>query len=215
MLLDVLDEVGAWDPPDGGDEGDGPWHDDADLAAQYEYATELANGAIAAEQDRLAEDVQDQLARRPGFDDKLARAMDRIARGTYTPGPMYRDRSPDGQFTADPSTACGAHRDDFGRCGARYHDAGCLEVLRGSAATSDAEAVLAWRQALLAGAASNGALLANGLEPSWDELLSGDPGAGSVEALEYMRAQLGISGKNLPGPARPVPGHLAVELGLK
>lgn len=214
-LLDVLDEVEAVNPP-GGDEDYGPWRDDADLAAQYEYVAELADGAIGRERIRAAEDAEDARAPRRSFDDKLKRAMDRASRGTLAPGPMDRDRSPGGRFTTDPETACGAHRDDFGRCGARYHDAGCLEVFRASAATSDADAVGAWNQALLSGAASSGALLASHIEPGWDELLSGEPGPGSAAALEYMREQLGIGGRaDLPRPPRPIPDSLAEELGLR
>jgi hypothetical protein len=206
VLLDVLDEVNGVPPagPGAGDEDDGPWHDEADLAAQYEHVTALAGGAAIRDQIRLEEDAADELAGRQGSYDRMARALDRAARGTYTPPAMYRDRSPGG--------CNGGSRDDYGRCASRYHLSNCAEVSRASAATSDAEAVTAWNQALLSGAASNGALLANGIEPTWDDLLSGEPGVTSAEALEYMRAQLGI--RTGPAPARPVPGHLAQEMGL-
>jgi hypothetical protein len=164
---------------------------------------------------RASADAEDAQRVRPRFEDKIKRAMDRVARGTYLPGPMFADRDEAGRWAA-PETACGAHRDDFGRCAARYHDAACLEVARGSAATSDATAVEAWNRVLRSGSEASAALLSNAHRTGqdWDEALAG-PGPGSADVLAYMREQLGIGGRaDLPQPARPAAGSMAGILGL-
>jgi hypothetical protein len=166
--------------------------------------------AGASEAQRAAQDIEDALARRPSFDHKIARALQRIGQGTYTPDAYYRDRTADGQFTG---RVCGEGLDDFGRCRSRYHDSACLEVLRASAATSGAETVLAWNRALRRNGDTAAALaLANAEAASWDDLLGPDEAA-SIDALTHVRQLLGLGG---PAPQhRPDLGWLRRDLGLR
>lgn len=186
---------------------------DYGLASDYglDEVSELAGSAVAAEQRRAEQDAQDARAGRRLPEDRLARALDRIQSGTYLPGPMYRDREADGRFRSE--TACHAHRDEFGNCGARFHDAGCLTVALGEAATGSAEAAEAWRRTLNAGAPVAGArLLASADYGDVLDEAAGIGGPADTRALGAMRAILGLPA--VPGPARPSAGSLAEEIGL-
>jgi hypothetical protein len=146
-LLEVLDEVEAEEALPGGDWG--LWDDQADLSNVYDYsgAFSALDAAGEAEAARLGEDLEDRLAVRPSFQTRWDRAMQRISSGTYTPPAYYRP--------AEPETACHAHRDAYGRCGARYHSPLCLETARQEASTGSARAVEAWRAQLLSNQATS------------------------------------------------------------
>jgi hypothetical protein len=152
-------------------------------AIELADVTALADHVQATEQQRLAEDVEDQLARRPRFEDKLARAIDRISRGTYSPQGMYaQGRDPAGQFAPN---GCGL-LDDFGRCSSRYHSGECFETVRSSAATGNAEAAEAWNRTLRRGtpAAAAALVLSNTPEP--------EPGPADQPTYRAMRQLLGL-----------------------
>lgn len=207
--LDVMAELDAGDLPPGEDYGLEDGYGLAGSLADLGRTIELA-GTVEAQ--RRAEDIEDLTAGRRSDEARLARAVQRIERGSYLPAGMYRDREADGRFRSE--TACHAHRDAYGRCGARFHDAGCLEVFRGEAAAGSHDAALAWRRTLNEGSAVSGAtLLANHTGTDWDEQL-GEPGPGALEALAWMRGQLGVSGPQ-PLAGRPTAGDLARELGLR
>src|SRR6266516_1214928 len=119
-LAEVMAEIEA--------EGDdyGPWDDQADLTNDvYDFsgAIEALDATGEAGAQRLGEELEDRLAVRPSFQSRWDRAMQRISSGTYTPSPYYRP--------AEPETACHAHRDAYGRCGARFHSPLCIETARG------------------------------------------------------------------------------------
>ena len=95
--------------------------------------------ASAREAQRQAEDAGDQRARtqgrpsqRPGFEDRMARALDRIGRGTYVSaiaGEPVRDGMA-ARFSAE--FACGP-ADQNGYCLSRYHALDCIHVGAGDA----------------------------------------------------------------------------------
>jgi hypothetical protein len=208
-LVDALGEVasedpgGRWDPPPG--EDDGPWDDEAALAAEMDSAMiDLANSgydldqlaginetielSTTAEALRQAEDAEDALALRPKFEDKLARAIDRLSRGTYLPAGMYaQGRDASGQFA---SHGCGP-LDDFGRCSSRYHAGECFETFRGEAATGTAAAIDAWRGTLLSNyqAAVELSNAQADLDAQTEAALSGP---NDVETYQAMRGILGL-----------------------
>lgn len=197
-LADVLTELGDADGlgemyDDGPADPDGYELEDA-LAAEVEAAeAELSNSgydlsqladvgatidlSTATAAQRHAEDAQGMPAETEA---RTAHLLSRVERGTYTP-PQHDDAS----------GSCGP-RDDFGRCAARYHDAGCLTVLAAEAANGSAESALAWRQQLLSNHGSTRALqLAN------EQLAVQDESAGaaivrSSAAYQGMRGILGI-----------------------
>jgi hypothetical protein len=196
-LADVMAEIEAEEAlPD----DYGPWDDSADLSNVYDYSGAFAavDAAGEAEAQRLAEDVEAALERRPSFQTRMDRALDRIGRGTYTTPAYYRE--------PEPSYGCGQGYDDFGRCAARFHQASCLETARGEAATGSARAVEAWNHTLLANQeAAPIDLAAPALDTSWEDLLGPDGGPGApadLETLNAMREMLGISSRELPNPAR-------------
>ena len=135
QLDEVLAEVEAEDY--------GPWDDSAELSNVLDYSAAFSalDAAGEAEAQRLGEDLEDQLAVRPSFQVRWDRAMQRIGSGSYTTPAYYRQ--------PEPETACHAHRDAYGRCGARFHSPLCIETARGEAATGSARAVEAWRAQLL------------------------------------------------------------------
>jgi len=196
-VLEAIDEAGAEESagmlPDGGEDY-GPWDDSAQLSAgeydaiglagDFGELGELVDAAGHTEAQRIAEDAEDRLARRPLMEDKIARALDRLSRGTYLPPPMYRDRDEAGQFAPN---GCGP-LDDFGRCSSRYHSGECFETVRSSAATGDYDAALAWRRALNRGTPAMAAMmLANAM---------GEPEPGPADRRTYlgMRRILGLGG---------------------
>jgi hypothetical protein len=170
----------------------GPWDDYTDLSGGLERASAALDAQMGTGAASLGEDIQDAIAdtRRPKSEDKLARAFDRIARGTYTPPGYYRP--------AEPETACHAHRDAYGRCGARFHSPLCIETARGEAATGSARAAEAWNAQLLANQEDSPVDLASptGLDTSWDDLLGPDGGPGvpaDWDTIGEMRKILGIT----------------------
>lgn len=205
-LLEVLDEVEA-------EEVLGELPGEADLANDYDYvdlsgglerASAALDATMATEAQRQAADLSGALERRPTFERRWARAIERIGDGTYTPPGYYRQ--------PEPETACHAHRDAYGRCGARFHDEGCMETARGEAATGSARAVEAWNNTLLANQeAAPTDLAAPALDSTWEDLLGGDGGPGvpsDLATLQAMRQMLGITSTELPNPARFPAGRL-------
>jgi hypothetical protein len=119
-----------------------------ELAGDFGELDAIMDRAAGHQQQVIAEDVEDQLARRPRFEDKIARAVDRLSRGTYLPQGMYaQGRDPSGQFAP---VGCG-RLDTYGRCSSRYHDGGCMEPVRSSAATGDGYTVERWNETLRRG----------------------------------------------------------------
>ena len=199
-LADVMMDLGDVDglaelfsEMDGADPGsylDG--YTDPDLQAELDAAeAELANAGYelasldlsqplpnlaAADAARYAEDA----AGMPwASEDRTAYLLDRIERGTYTPGADL----------SNASHGCGP-LDDFGRCSSRFHDALCFETARGEAATGSAVAIEAWRDTLLSGhQAASAVQLAN-------EQLAGaaDAAASQVHDQGTYAAMRGILG---------------------
>lgn len=155
-LDEVLAEVDAGDglPPG---EDYGPWDDETGLDPQTGLPPELANvydaelgrgdqlGAISAAielangQAQARHELSGQpLARKA--EDRLAQLLDRAGSGFYT------------DLSNDDGTepACGAGRDEFGRCRARFHSGECFETFRGEPIASSPETQDAWRSTLLA-----------------------------------------------------------------
>ena len=120
----------------------------------YASVAELANASYERETRRLAEDGE-QLAARG--EDRLARALSRIGTNSYTPrrvtmadlaspsatartkaAARYRQEHADFATAVTGGEICG-HVDELGRCGARFHEAGCS----GLATTEIAEVLTA------------------------------------------------------------------------
>jgi hypothetical protein len=184
----------------------GPGDDEPPGYSGLERASAALDAQIDTDASRLGEDIQDAIAdtRRPKFEDKLARAFDRLAGGTYAPSAVLAPARDAARFT---SGACGDDLDAFGRCASRFHQVGCREVTRAAAATGSATAVEHWRTQLLANQETSGIDLAApaGLDRDWADLLSPDSGPGvpgDLETLNAMREQLGITSRELPNPAR-------------
>jgi hypothetical protein len=205
-LAEVMAEI-----EDEGDDGYGPWDDQADLSNVYDYsglgrAAAALDATMDAEAGRLGEDIQDAIAgtRRPKFEDKRARAFDRLARGSYAPSGVYAmARDGGGAFA---SGACGDDLDAFGRCASCFHQVGCREVTRQEAAVGSARAVEAWRDQLLANQETSGiGLAAPALDTSWEDLLGQDGGPGvpaDWSTIAEMRRILGLpASRELPNPA--------------
>jgi hypothetical protein len=193
QLAEVLDEVEAEGYGD-----DGPWHD-----AAFSSIGAALDDRNTSEAQRLVADITDQLERRPRAEHVLARALDRIADGTYTEPAWSRPaRDAHGQFSA----ICG-DADGMGRCAARYHAAGCSAVTASAAASGSYDDVQAWNEAVrghVSGADVTAARQVTGLaapsEPGYDygydafgDLL--EPPAGAVSYPELhaeVRRQLGM-----------------------
>ncbi len=111
----------------------------AEIEADLDYEDHLndladtLSRASAREQQREHEDEEDRRDRakgphrnRPSTEDRLARALDRISRGTYTPAVAAEPAQGDdvtARFSA--MAACGV-ADQYGHCTARYHALDCL-----------------------------------------------------------------------------------------
>jgi hypothetical protein len=175
----------------------GPWRDDL---SQIGAAVDMS---VAAEHQRVIENAE-PLPRRS--EDRTEWLLSRATRGTLTPPTMYR-----APLDLSQSSACDAHRDEFGRCGARFHQATCMETVRGEAATGTAQAVQAWNQVLMSNPSSADVTLARADLQRWEDLLDPGTGPADTETLSYMRRQLGIGGKTLP--PRPAPSS-AAQLGI-
>jgi hypothetical protein len=201
QLDQALAEIGDGEPPD----DYAGWDD---LANEYDLAAvgELVDAAGNAEALRREQDLEDALTPRRNWYDKWARAVDRIESGSYTTPSYYRE--------PEPEYGCGIYSELDGRCSARYHtNPACIEVLRHSAATSDATAAREWNRTLNRNQAAASALqLANRTGMDWDEQLGSQPN--DLETLDAMRALLGIGGRELTQPARADAGTLRADLGL-
>jgi hypothetical protein len=205
-LLEVLDEVEAEEVL--GDQelanDYGPWDGYVDLSGGLDRASAALDASMTTEAQRQAADLTDALERRPTFERKWARAIERIGDGTYTPPAYYRP--------AEPGTACHAHRDAYGRCGARFHSPLCIETARGEAATGSARAAEAWNAQLLANQETSGTdLAAPALDSTWEDLLGADGGPrvpSDLATLQAMRQMLGIMSTELPNPADFPTGEL-------
>jgi hypothetical protein len=154
-LREVLAEAEAEDPPP---DDFGPWDDFHAATAQMDTFHQL-------DAQRLAEDVTDQLDRRPSAETILARALDRIGNGTYTEPEQFRAdaRDASGRYSA----ACGPLT-DLGTCGARYHQAGCHAVAEGQQTRGSAQEAEAWNAGLLAHKVPDGTDLASPADPDPD-----------------------------------------------
>lgn len=219
MTDEELDQLAAeWEADDAGYDPEGPWRDDA---AQLAAAGRAVDFSYAAEAARASENAGDRafLRRRPNDEDKLARALQRIQRGTYTELAQFRP-APDADSRYD--LACG-DLDDFGRCAARYHQAGCHQVIECAAATGDAQAASAWRDVLarrtldpdVIGLASpSGPDPLSGAGDAWAYLLdSGEPGD-YPELRAAVLHEMGEAGGPPPEPARPRPDVSAIRAQL-
>jgi hypothetical protein len=116
----------------------GPWDDFNTAAASMDQAHQL-------DAQRMAEDVTDQLERRPKAEDILARAMHRIEAGTYTEPPGFLPAVADAYLASHP--ACGEVT-EFGTCSARFHAADCGAVIAAAAATGSATEAEQWARTL-------------------------------------------------------------------
>jgi hypothetical protein len=178
--------------------------DDHDQLAQIGETLDLSYATGAT---RLAEDAE-PLPRRA--EDRIARLLDRASAGTYTPPSYFRD--PTDLANGDPVHGCGP-LDEFGRCGARFHDAYCFETVRTSAATSSHEAASQWKEQLLSNTAT-ATELASRTGPGFDDLLE-DPGPRDQATYQRMRELLGLSGKqSRPRPMRPAVTVTPQEMGI-
>jgi hypothetical protein len=224
----ALDEALAdveWDEAVAASEAgeDGPWHDQAggyggDDQARLAAVGETVDDSYGRAAAVAAEDDEDEqwYARRPSGEDKLARAMGRIGRDSYTPPAYFRAapdaRDPLGRYAA----ACGA-LDDYGRCASRFHAAGCHVITDEAASTSTAEAVEAWNDTLAGhtlppgvdaealGLASPSTPEPWGVADAWSDLLSsGEPGDSS-RLRAWTLHQMGEADQPAPepGPAAP------------
>jgi hypothetical protein len=197
-LAEVIDEVMAEEL--GGLPGD----DDGAALANLYGASDRIDLAYAAEQQRQAEDGL-PLPRRS--EDRTEWLLSRASRGTYTPPTMYR-----APLDMSQSSACDAHQDEFGRCGARFHDAGCVETVRSSAATGSAQAAESWVRTLANAPSSADVELARADLVSPDDLFGPD-GPSDLDTLARARQLLGIGGR-ADLPARPAPSTAAQQLGI-
>jgi hypothetical protein len=170
---------------------------------------------------RLAEDVTDSLDKRPTDEVKLARALDRIADGTYTPPAIFRPaRDSGGRF----GRMCGP-LDDLGGCAARYHRPGCATLTLTDAPNASYEDAQSWNTVVHRHLPP--AELASPGEPAdWEpgggfgsfEDLTGPPGGpGTADWDLHARVlhSMGLVGEP-PGPRPPVPdtAWIREELGL-
>jgi hypothetical protein len=179
----------------------------ADLLGQLAEIGAVVDLAHLTEQQRLAED-DEPLPRKA--EDRTAHLIDRIGRGTYTPPQMFREA--DDLSNGEPISGCGIV-DEFNRCSARFHDSGCVEVLRSSASSGSHEAVSQFKDVLMANTRT-AIELATRTGPDFDDLLE-DPGPTDQPTYQAMREVLGLSGKqSRPQPARRpatvTPGQLGI-----
>jgi hypothetical protein len=203
----ALDETEAEEDGAGGDYG--PWDDGYE--DQLSAIGDHLDARHASEADRVVADITDQLTRRPKDEVIAARALDRIADGSYLPDPYFRaqPREADGRF----GSACGPVDEVTGRCAARYHGAGCGAAVASAAATGSYEAVESWNE-VVAGhthppEVEMGLGLANPSEPwdgtdQWGGLLgNGDPATPGTPGYEALRAQIFHKMALADAPARP------------
>ena len=197
-LGEVIEEIRAEELLPGGDDEDGPWHDELSQVSDIAHLVDLS---VATEAQRQAEDAVPPLRT---SEERFSHALGRIAAGSYTLANYYRE--------PEPSYGCGT-LDEFGRCSARFHQGHCLETLRGEPAAAGGDGSEAWNRTLLSSPTAAEVSLAREDLRSWEEML--DSGPTDTSTYQRMRAVLGIGGKqDMPQqPARPA-GSLARELGV-
>jgi hypothetical protein len=211
-LREVLDEVdgGGW----GSRPGPGPYGPGPGTLEETGAALDDAYGGEAA---RLAEDEADRaaLAKRPNDEHKLARALDRIGDGTYTPAAYFRPaREPTGRW----GYPCGP-ADDFGGCAARYHQPGCVTVMVTDGGHGSYEDAEAWNAVVRKHLPPPGSEL--GLATDYGEVLddwAGLPAAADPGLHARVLALMGeADAPPLPRPVGPAPdvSGLIEELGLR
>ncbi len=227
MVLDeVLDEVEAEEaaglPYDADGDADGgpadPEDDDPrSWAGQLEAAGAALDDTAARDAQRLAEDVYDAIPGRTPTDEvRAARALRRIEAGTYTPDPYSRGDPAAAAAARDPSgrwaSACG-DLDEFSRCSAKYHQAGCHVVTEAAAANGSATEAEAWTAQLRGQPMDPGALgFANesGAEPhdplgvDFDDVLDDGQRLPYEQLRDRITHRMGLSDRQdrepLPGP---------------
>jgi hypothetical protein len=230
-FLRVLDETEAEEEAgllggDGGEDDYGPWLDQ-DQAARLAAAGDQVDDSYGRAAAVAAEDDEDEQwrARRPSGEDKLARAIGRIERDSYTPPAMFRPaRDTGGRY----ASACGPVDPDFGHCTSRYHAMGCGSAVATAAATGSAEAVRAWNSTLDGNptaldviAAEQQLGLAN--EPGpwdgsdlWSDLLHNpEPGPGT-DVRAWVLHRMGEADQPAPEPRADLPdvSALRAQLGI-
>ena len=146
--------------------------------------------------------------------------MQRIEAGDYLSDPYFRHDEAAAAKARDPfgrwQAACGP-LDEYARCSARYHDPSCHTVTEGAAATSTAEAVTAWQDALqdmprrpgtdaeALGLASPAAPEPWGVDDAWSDLLSsGEPGDSSRLRARLLHS-MGEADAPAPEPRADLP----------
>ena len=212
---------GGWGRPGPG----GPYGGEQDGPLQ---ATSAAlDDAYGGEAARLAEDEADRAAaaKRPTDEVRLARALDRIAGGTYTPPAYFRPAAaPTGRW----GYPCGP-ADDMGGCAARYHQPGCSTLMVTDAGNGSFEDAETWNAVVRRHLPSGETGLANPSEPgldgepdggfpSWDDLTGplGGPGTAAPDLHARVLHWMGLADAP-PGLRPPVPdvSGLIEQLGLR
>jgi hypothetical protein len=123
----------------------------------YAFADAVAGTSLEAEQARQLQDAEQETERRllpvPSSENRLERALGRVAAGTYTPQGQFA-AGQYGDDPADPDDLSGQYlpqncgiSDYFGRCAAAVHEAGCSHNA-GNPAGLDVHEVEAWRAAM-------------------------------------------------------------------
>jgi hypothetical protein len=159
--VEALEEAGLPYETEDGYPG-GPWQDGGPDVSHLNATLDQVQGSEGQRQ------IEDQFQLPKTSEERWAEALDRVARGTFTPGVAYREPGHD--------YGCQQGYDEFGRCAARYsHDA----------ATAGGEASEAWVRTLRSNQETRAAL-----DDALGELAS-DPGPGPSH--EALLRELGLS----------------------
>jgi hypothetical protein len=208
------------------DEDYGPWDDSADdQAAQLRAIGEQLDQTYSLDSQRAAEDITDQLEKRPSAEAKIARGLRRIEAGTYLPPAQLRAaRDAGGRW----ASACG-EPDEFGRCSSRFHAADCHVIAQEAAATGSADEARSWAATLRGYTPTTGPGTAEALglaspgphpgEPgdTWASLLRPEPEPGAWGDT-YARALAELRMEAAPRqPREPLPdvSELSRQMGLR
>ena len=207
----------------------GPWDD---AAAKLGAIGEQVDGHVATAAAVAAEDAEDAewFARRPSAEARAARALDRIAAGTYTPPAYFRGDPAAAAAARDPlgryQAACGP-LDEFARCSARYHTPDCHTSAESAAARGSATEAEAWRETLQGraqppgtDARALGLATPSGPEPgsgadTWADLLdSGEPGSAGPGLHARLMNYLGQADAPPPPPREDLPDTTVIRAAL-
>jgi hypothetical protein len=123
----------------------------------FALADAVAATSLEAEAQRQVQDAEQETERRllpvPSSENRLERALGRLAAGTYTPQGQFA-AGQYGDDPADPDDLSGQYlpqncdiSDYFGRCAAAVHEAGCSHNA-GNPAGLDVHEIEAWRAAV-------------------------------------------------------------------